>query len=191
MELDPVQEPTRLLGGECLLQARPVVRVQVVLHQADPRRPRVVPIHQVADTTGVEQQSLYNAINWSLGAAQDVNGGAYANSTVILTKLSVFLCPSCPPVTWNYMGAAAPLNAFTATGCNYFGSVGSCLEYDGTQTGGPPNGPFQYGGPVIGLNAITDGSSNTVAFGESKGRMSRFQSGSMDTPGSGFRRDCP
>jgi prepilin-type N-terminal cleavage/methylation domain-containing protein/prepilin-type processing-associated H-X9-DG protein len=116
----------------------------------------------------LEQQPLYNAINWSLGATQDTNGGAYANSTVILTRMNVALCPSCPPVTWSFTGAAAPLNSFQATGCNYFGSVGSCLEYDGTMTGGPPNGVFQYGGPVIGLTAIADGSSNTVAFGESK-----------------------
>jgi prepilin-type processing-associated H-X9-DG protein len=31
---------------------------------------------------------------------------------------------------------------------------------------GPPNGPFIVGGPAIGIATLTDGTSNTIAFGE-------------------------
>src|SRR5262249_20612926 len=45
-------------------------------------------------------------------------------------------------------------------------SVGSSLDYDAGQTNGPPNGVFQYRGNPIGVNAIRDGTTNTIAFGE-------------------------
>ena len=55
----------------------------------------------------------------------------------------------------------------TAPGCNYQGSYGSNMEYNATIMGSPPNGVFQYStGQVIGLQAITDGTPNTAAYGE-------------------------
>ena len=53
MELDPVQDPTRLLRRERLVEARPVVRIQIVLDQQDPLGPRVVHFHEVPDAAGV------------------------------------------------------------------------------------------------------------------------------------------
>jgi prepilin-type processing-associated H-X9-DG protein len=47
-------------------------------------------------------------------------------------------------------------------------SVGSGLEFAGNMTGGPPNGPFMFNGPAIGIAAISDGTSNTIAYGEWK-----------------------
>jgi prepilin-type N-terminal cleavage/methylation domain-containing protein/prepilin-type processing-associated H-X9-DG protein len=121
----------------------------------------------------LEQQPLFNAINWSLECDQDAYGTA-ANSTVTVARLNSFLCPSDAPPS--YLGTGtAPINALTAPGNNYFASLGSSLEwggYPGTLSGpartpnGPPNGLFNSGGAAIGLRDILDGSSNTVACGE-------------------------
>jgi prepilin-type N-terminal cleavage/methylation domain-containing protein/prepilin-type processing-associated H-X9-DG protein len=117
----------------------------------------------------LEQQAIYNAVNWSVGPCNDAYG-VYANSTASGARLSVFLCPSSPTPGWSFEGNA-PLQVFTAPGNNYFASMGSSLEFSGQQTAGPPNGPFQYdgvGASAIGIRNITDGTSNTVAFGEWK-----------------------
>jgi prepilin-type N-terminal cleavage/methylation domain-containing protein/prepilin-type processing-associated H-X9-DG protein len=121
----------------------------------------------------LEQQPLYNALNWSLTVINDVapgNGyGPHANSTVTITRLNSYLCPSDTPPTWNLSSASAPLQNFRAPGNNYFASLGSSLEFTSRQTGGPPNGPFSYVGEIgriIGLRDIRDGATNTIAFGE-------------------------
>jgi prepilin-type N-terminal cleavage/methylation domain-containing protein/prepilin-type processing-associated H-X9-DG protein len=118
-----------------------------------------------------EQSALYNAANFSIPVLSD-NYGEAANSTVSVTRLSLFLCPSDSPPGWKIASpATGVLLQSTAPGTNYFASVGSCLEYAGQQAMGPPNGPFQYTnvlGRSYGLAQIPDGASNTVAFGEWK-----------------------
>ncbi len=121
----------------------------------------------------MEQQPLFNAINWSLEPDQDAYGTP-ANSTATVLRINTFLCPSDSPP--GYLGTGtAPINALTAPGNNYFASLGSSLEwggYTGALTGpaktpnGLPNGVFNSGGAAIGLRDIRDGSSNTVACGE-------------------------
>jgi prepilin-type N-terminal cleavage/methylation domain-containing protein/prepilin-type processing-associated H-X9-DG protein len=115
----------------------------------------------------IEQTAMANAANFSVAVYNDNPGGDFINSTVSSKRLNVFLCPSCPLPAFNIFGAGYTA---VAPGNNYFASLGSTLEFAGNQTSGPPNGVFQYNqnGGSIGLRDITDGATNTVAFGEWK-----------------------
>jgi prepilin-type N-terminal cleavage/methylation domain-containing protein/prepilin-type processing-associated H-X9-DG protein len=125
----------------------------------------------------LEQQALYNAANfsWYCKNGNSPYRGSWINSTVTGTRLSVFLCPSNPPPGWNLKSSGpgwygVPFPG-TAPGTTYFASVGSTLEFDSSKTGGPPNGIFSYlnsSGTVNTVASVTDGTSNTVCFGEWK-----------------------
>ena len=152
-----------------------------------------------------EQQPLYNAVNFNLACYNDQYGAA-VNSTVTSKRLSVFLCPSCPPPSGTLSGplltAVRP-----APGNNYLASLGSSFEFMNNSnpalaavtSGGPPNGVFQgVGGGPIGIAHIPDGTSNTIAFFETKVGSGDVNLFSADTdivffgsPPAGVTRNTP
>jgi prepilin-type N-terminal cleavage/methylation domain-containing protein/prepilin-type processing-associated H-X9-DG protein len=114
----------------------------------------------------LEQQPLYNASNfsWVVGFGSGFN----INSSVSVSLLSVFICPSDGLITrasgtW---GDPTTLSCWQWTGTtnNYFASAGTSTNYGGA--GVDTTGPFNEGGKTYGVQHITDGTSNTIAFFE-------------------------
>jgi prepilin-type N-terminal cleavage/methylation domain-containing protein/prepilin-type processing-associated H-X9-DG protein len=104
----------------------------------------------------VEQGPLYNAANFSWNCCYASNQGDRTNSTVYLTRIANFLCPSD--------GNAGVLNINS-----YYGSVGtSTIDYpaDGNTTGIFRIYNSNFFSSSVTLAAITDGTSNTIAFSE-------------------------
>jgi len=121
----------------------------------------------------MEQTSIYNAINFMFIGRGD-GLGEVSNSTGTTARLTVFLCPSSPlPGSGTFQGKPWPGNS-------YFASTGSSLDWLGTQSVSRPNGCFAVGGNVIQISDITDGTSNTIVFGEQK--IGDFNDGKISIP---------
>jgi prepilin-type N-terminal cleavage/methylation domain-containing protein/prepilin-type processing-associated H-X9-DG protein len=112
---------------------------------------------------GLEQSALYNAFNNNSGFRDitDPGGNPHTNTTVMYNQLLIFLCPS-EDVTGRPQPPYAALN--------YVGNVGGpgaiesfsgtlICAYWGNSTAAPSTN-------CIGLQAITDGTSNTALFSE-------------------------
>ena len=122
----------------------------------------------------MEQTALYNSLNFNLVNQGGSNyGETYVQTTSITSTINAFLCPSCPAYTGTMYTILYP--SLKAPGNNYFVSVGSSMnQYGNSQYASVPpgsalpNGPFAVLGKPIGLQGITDGTSNTIAMGEWK-----------------------
>jgi len=118
----------------------------------------------------LEEGTIYNALNFSITSIDVGDGEGLVQSTATGTRINAFLCPSDSKYTGMQSSQGI---AYLSPGTNYFASVGSSLNQDGPSMfqnlnigSAPPNGVFQYDGPSYGIQDITDGSSNTIAFSE-------------------------
>ncbi len=111
----------------------------------------------------LEQSSLYNAANFSVGNNEGPKSlYFYMNSTVTLTRVAGFLCPSDANAG---AGATNGGNANNSNDNSYVGSQGTTTMTPQINAGSGSNGLFYYY-VSYGLRDTTDGSSNTVAFSE-------------------------
>jgi prepilin-type N-terminal cleavage/methylation domain-containing protein/prepilin-type processing-associated H-X9-DG protein len=118
----------------------------------------------------LEQQNLYNACNFFHNGPSFWNYYDAYNSTVQITKVNAFLCPS----DTTRVDMSSRFNGFQTGGTNYQSNAGAdaysfLTGTTGTGGQGSPNqfsGPFTSYCPVVKIASITDGTSNTASFSE-------------------------
>jgi prepilin-type N-terminal cleavage/methylation domain-containing protein/prepilin-type processing-associated H-X9-DG protein len=96
----------------------------------------------------LEQNPIYNTVNFSIAPIANFNAGA-ASNTALAVRVAAFLCPSDANAGPNFINS-------------YYGSMGTSIGYT---VQSQSSGLFAE---TIGrkFQAITDGSSNTIAFSE-------------------------
>ncbi|MGP0069028.1 MAG: DUF1559 domain-containing protein [Isosphaeraceae bacterium] len=143
--------------------------------QWDPYFGLYFPSHSVfvAMLGNLEQQPLYNAVNFSINIQNAVN------QTIYLAGLTTLWCPSDPTITRIVnTGSYEGLSAWYARFSDYGACSGTFFPWienyvDGTNPNDPAitsraaalNGIFTYNA-ALPVSAITDGTSNTIMFGE-------------------------
>jgi prepilin-type N-terminal cleavage/methylation domain-containing protein/prepilin-type processing-associated H-X9-DG protein len=118
----------------------------------------------------LEQSTMYNAINFNLGNNMPNSYGYYANSTVTYMRASVYLCPSDPNA--GSLSVVRTADGRTDTlDVSYCGSAGTTtMSPNNTATTNlwatmGSTGIFWWY-KAYGIQHVTDGTSNTVAFAE-------------------------
>jgi len=131
----------------------------------------------------LEQEDVYNAINFSLSGFHVCNSFA-ANTTAFPRRIEVFVCPSDRPPSfdWAWWNALNDYVYKPPPGLSYHGSMGD--------TWVSPTWPLYYRhqrglffyGSAVRMSEITDGTAKTIAFGErvmGSGDRSRYDIGDL------------
>ena len=118
----------------------------------------------------LEQTAIYNAINFNLTgfAFANDNPSEYGNSTAVYSKINAFLCPSNPRSS----GGKGLYALYAVSPTDYAASYGTTtidlshqVDSNGIELAGPSTGVFASW-VSYDLRDCTDGTSNTIAFGE-------------------------
>jgi len=123
----------------------------------------------------MEQQPLFNAFNFSAGIFGNASGYTYqhANDTVGAAQVASFLCPSDGQKKKPLSGTNALGVGFDYGTSNYVGNYGGPGQFGNAGTNGAfsgtivPNAWYSDANLApIGVESITDGTSNTAMFSE-------------------------
>jgi prepilin-type N-terminal cleavage/methylation domain-containing protein/prepilin-type processing-associated H-X9-DG protein len=121
----------------------------------------------------MEQSPISNSLNFNIVSESNNNNEDLIQLTGIQRAISTFLCPSTEVVSYPQWSGGPASVTYQLPGNCYFASVGSGLNQYGPSPyaelpvgSAAPNGMFQVFGPPIGMNSVTDGTSNTIAIGE-------------------------
>jgi len=117
----------------------------------------------------LEQGSMYSAMNFSISAADNCDNGV--NQTCESATISSFLCPSSPRATGKFSDAGStPWLAGNYPGNNYWGSIGPgpCPWSSNASMRGVLGTVSPNTNGARSNRDVTDGTSNTIAFGEWK-----------------------
>jgi prepilin-type processing-associated H-X9-DG protein len=123
----------------------------------------------------MEQTTIYNALNFSIVCeSASSNNDDLCQTTGTTRSISTFLCPSNPGAgPYSQYSGGNPSQNYFFPGNSYFASIGSGMNQYGvspyaeiTVGSSAPNGMFQVFGSAIGIQSVTDGTSNTIAMGE-------------------------
>jgi prepilin-type N-terminal cleavage/methylation domain-containing protein/prepilin-type processing-associated H-X9-DG protein len=124
----------------------------------------------------LEQQALFNQYDMKYPSSNSnpnnltlANGGINAGNTLVVgTRLTVFECPSdlLPPPVEND-ASTAHYSRQNARRANYLFATYNRTDYDAPYNALALSGPFGNNGSAT-LATITDGTSTTIAIGESK-----------------------
>jgi prepilin-type N-terminal cleavage/methylation domain-containing protein/prepilin-type processing-associated H-X9-DG protein len=117
----------------------------------------------------VEQQALYAATNFSHQGPGLWNAIDPFNSTVQLTKLNVYICPSdLDRINFGARNTATPGNTCyqSNAGADAYSFLTGTTSPGGPGTTNVFSGPFPSYCPLVRIASVTDGTSNTVGFSE-------------------------
>jgi prepilin-type N-terminal cleavage/methylation domain-containing protein len=126
----------------------------------------------------IEQDNLFRTYNYQARASASspygipVAAQSAANDAVAAEYVKTYVCPSDetpPPVETRNPGSTAEFyEMVSASRSNYLFNTGAYTDYDAdwSSTGEHARGPFGNNGAVA-IGRVTDGTSNTIAIGES------------------------